>query len=352
MRIVLWLLGAALLVVGAVVALSPIEPVTWKPAPNPGLTGEFEVNDRLAGVERVLEGIGVGPEAVACDPDGRMYTGFNDGRIVVFDDRGDHRVLADTKGRPLGMKVDSAGRLIVADAERGLLSVTPNGDVEVLADSVAGERMRFVDDLDIAADGTIWFSDASTRHGYHDSLLDFLEGRPTGRLLSYDPATGETRVHLDGLFFANGVALGPDGQFVLVNETGTGLIHRLWLAGPKAGERDLFHAGLPGTPDNVTFNGRDTFWVTMPSLRAGLDMMADKPLLRRAVALLPREVRAANSGSYSFVVGLGPDGRVTANLQDSGIGFSNITSAVECGDELYLGSITMPSLARYRLGGP
>ena len=101
-----------------------------------------------------------------------------------------------------------------------LLAVSAQGEIEVLTDSVDGEKMLFVDDLDIAADGTIWFSDASTRHGYAHSMYDFLEGRPTGRLLSYDPASGETRVRLDKLFFANGVALGPDDEYVLVNETG------------------------------------------------------------------------------------------------------------------------------------
>ena len=320
-------------------AAAPIDPAVWKPPPNPGLTGAYAPNKLLAGAQPVVAAIGTGPEAVACSPDGDLYT--------------DDDEIADqlrTGGRPLGMKVASDGTLVVADAVRGLIAVSPAGAVTVLAAEHEGETMRFVDDLDIESGGRIWFSDASRRYGWGETMRDFLDGTPTGRLLSYDPETGRTEMHIDGLFFANGVALGPDDRYVLVNETGTGRIHRLWLKGEKAGARDLFHKGLPGTPDNITYNGKDRFWVAMPSLRATLDFMADKPWLRRMISWIPDHVIHANTDSYSFVVGLDMEGRVIANLQDSERGFADTTSAVECHGALYLGSLTMPSLALFELG--
>ncbi len=348
-----WLLGLIAVIVAGVIFLlvlpAPIDPVSWTPDPNPDLTGPFEPNTQLADVERLLDGVGVGPVDVACAPDGARYTGFEDGRIVRFAADGSHTELAKTGGRPLGMQLDDAGRLIVADAMRGLLAVSAQGEIEVLTDSVGGQTMRFVDDLDIAADGTIWFSDASMRHGYADSMYDFIEGQPTGRLLSYDPASGETRVHLDKLFFANGVALGPDDEYVLINETAAGRIHRLWLKGAKAGQRDLFASGLPGTPDNISFNGKDTFWVAMPMLRAASDALAGYPMVRKLLSHLPMEALGAGVTPYSLVVGLGLDGEVMQNLQDTKAGFHMITSANECDGSLYLGSVLMPALARYPL---
>lgn len=353
-----WLLGLVLcLVVGATGAIilllqrpAPIDPVAWTPDPNPGLTGPFAPNDKLANVERLLEGAGVGPEDIACMDDSTILTGLADGRILWVALDGSYRELANTGGRPLGMEMDTImRRLIVADASRGLLAITPRGEIEVLTDSVDGKKILFADDVDVAADGTIWFSDASNDHGYEESLFAFLEGRPTGRLLSYDPATDETRVRMDGLFFANGVTLGPDDEYVLINETGTGRIHRLWLKGGKAGERDLFASNLPGTPDNITFNGSDTFWVAMPSLRETLDSQAQWPSVRKLISHLPQEVMAQAVAPYAFVVGLGLDGEVKANLQNSGEGFNMITSANECNGSLYLGSVTQPSLARFPL---
>lgn len=351
MRWILRLLVVLAVAIGLVLLLipAPIDAVAWQPDPNPGLVGQFAANDQLVGVPLLLDGVGAGPEDVACGPGGVLYTGLADGRILKFSSKGDPRELANTGGRPLGMQLDAAGRLIVADAERGLLAVSSRGVIEVLTDTVNGSKMLFADDLDIAADGTIWFSDASTRFGYHNTIYSFLEGRPTGRLLSYDPASGKTRVHLEDLFFANGVALGPNDSYVLVNETGAGRIMRLWLTGERAGQHDTFYAGLPGTPDNISFNGRDTFWVAMPSLRAGIDTMADQPLLRNLLSRLPLATLQKVAVPYSFVVGLNLAGEVIHNLQDTAAGFNNITSANECAGALYLGSLTMPAVARYPL---
>jgi sugar lactone lactonase YvrE len=349
-----FVLGLVLVVIALAVALpvifpAPVDPIAWTPDPDPGLTGPFAPNDKLARVERLLDGVGVGPEDIACGPDGSRYTGLSDGRILQFTDDGNYRELANTGGRPLGMQLDNTGRLIVADAQRGLLAVSADGAIEVLTDAVNGEKILFADDLDIAQDGTIWFSDASTRYDYHQNIYNFIEGRPSGRLLSFSPASGETRVHWEGLFFANGVALGPWDSFVLVNETGAGRISRLWLRGPKSGERDVFYSGLPGMPDNLSSNRWDTFWVAMPSLRAGLDEMAGQPVLRKLLSRLPVEMLAAAARPYSFVVALGLDGQVKHNLQDTAAGFNNISSVNECDGNLYLGSLTMPAVGRYLL---
>jgi sugar lactone lactonase YvrE len=194
---------------------------------------------------------GPGPESVAIDPDGRLYTGLQDGRVVRMRADGTGvETFAHTGGRPLGMKFDAGGNLIVADAFRGLLSVSPEGRVTVLADGVNGERMLFPNDIAIAADGVVWFSDASRRFDQHHWMLDFLEGRATGRLLRHDPRTDRVDVVLDRLMFANGVALGPGDEYVLVNETLAARIARYWLKGPRAGQSDIFASALPGYPDN------------------------------------------------------------------------------------------------------
>ena len=156
---------------------------------------------------------------------------------------------------------------------------------------IADELGAKVDDLDIAQDGTIWFSDASQRFGFDETMRDFIEASMTGRLLSYNPATQKTKVEIDGLFFANGVALGPNAGFVLVNETGTGRIHRKWLRGSKRGKTDYFVNALPGSPDNISFNGSDTFWVAIAAKRdPKLDGMAKKTFLRTVLGGLPIEM--------------------------------------------------------------
>lgn len=351
MKIVLKIFGSLLAIVPIlfVIALvrSPIDPAVWTPAPNPGLTGVFAPNQKLANVQLLLENQGKGPEDITQGPDGWFYTGVEDGRILRFSSENQLQEIANTQGRPLGLRFDQAGQLIVADALKGLLSISPDGQMKVLTDSVDGTKMTFVDALDIAADGTIWFSDASQRVGYDGVMHDFLEVRPSGRLLSYSPKTGKTSVHLSELFFANGVALGPDDSFVLINETGTGRIHRLWLKGEKAGSNDLFYDGLPGGPDNISFNGTDLFWVATPMIRsAELEGLADQPMLRKLLGALPQ-------GSLyplpekGMVLALDLEGNVVHNLQSLKGNYSGITSVSQFGDQLYMGSLYMSAVATH-----
>jgi sugar lactone lactonase YvrE len=167
-----------------------IDPVAWDPPEAPELAGPYALNDALARGTRLLEGLGVGPEDVAFDLEGRLYTGFEDGRIVRVElPDGEPEVFADTGGRPLGLVFDAEGHLVVADARKGLLSISPQREIAVLATGVDGEPFGFPDDLDIGPDGTVYFSDAS-RFGYGAHQLAILEHAGDGRLLSYDPADG------------------------------------------------------------------------------------------------------------------------------------------------------------------
>lgn len=340
----LTVVGVVLLVwLGWASLAAPIAPAVWQPPANPGLTGPFSPNSALANAD-TMPMPGLGPEDVACGSDGRLYTGLEDGRIVGFSPGGEVSEIGHTAGRPLGLMLDAQGDLIIADAYRGLLRMGVDGAVETLVDSYGGRPLRFVDDLDIADDGTIYFSDASMRFQYHNNLLDFYEGSMTGRLFSFQPDTGELKLLLAGLFFGNGVALGPDDAYVLVNETGLGRVQRVWLKGPQAGTSDLFIENLPGTPDNINYDGDNTFWIAMPSLRAGVDAVAEQPVLRRLVSVLPKALQEAAATPVSFVVGVTAQGEVTANLQDPGLNYNYITSATPCGDTLWLGSLHMSAV--------
>ncbi|MBT8141321.1 MAG: SMP-30/gluconolactonase/LRE family protein [Gammaproteobacteria bacterium] len=328
---------------------SRVSPVAWEPAPLPGLKGDFAPNEKLRKAKHILKNIGIGPEDITRGSDGFFFTGLEDGRIVRFKPDGIYEEFVNTGGRPLGMHFDRVGNLIVADADKGLLSISPNKTITVLTDSVAGEKMIFVDDLDIASDGTIWFSDASTIFNFQTTFYNFIEGSHTGRLLSYSPATQKTTVHMDNLFFANGVALSANEEFVLVNETGTGRIHRLWLKGNKKGTKDQFHPGLAGNPDNISFNGKDTFWVALPAVRMKInDAMADKPFVRTILAGLPLSWIQADT-HYGFIVGLDMQGNVTHNFQDPDGKCSSITSVNQFGNTLYLGSLNMQAACTLEL---
>jgi len=327
---------------------SDIEPVVVAPDANPGFTGKFAVNNRFSAANYIANGISHGPEAIVVGPNGDLYTGSENGQISRVDaSTGEFTLYANTGGRPLGMKFDSDRNLVVADANKGLIKITSTGEITTL---VGPDKLTFADDLDIAADGTIWLSDASAVYGYDKTLLTFIEGIPSGRLLSYTPSTGELKTHIDDLLFANGVALGPREEYVLVNESGTARIHRLWLKGDKQGELDLFVSELPAGVDNITFNGSDRFWVALPSPR--FDDLAASPNIRKILGGLPHKLWLPKN-RFGFVLSFDLHGNVVDNIQfdpsQGPVEFSDVTSVVEHDGKLFIGSLVESKIAIYDL---
>ena len=114
-------------------------------------------------IQQIAVGNVNGPEAIAFDDNGLMYTANEDGRIIVLNSDGSNpQDFTQTGGRPLGLKFDSNGNLIVADAFQGLLSIDTAGQISVLTTGYGGLPFMLTDDLDIGSDGTIYFSDASS----------------------------------------------------------------------------------------------------------------------------------------------------------------------------------------------
>lgn len=345
-KILLVVAGIAIAIL-ALAVISPVDSSAWNPPEVPPLTGVLAVNDRLTGAELLGLGKIAGPEDVDVDAEGRVYGGLADGRIVRLLADGSVEDFANTGGRPLGMEFDSGGRLIVADAWKGLLSISSGGQVTVLTSEAGGVPFAFTDDVDIARNGTIYFTDASSKWHQPDYELDLLESKPYGRLLAYDPNTRSTTVLLDGLYFANGVALSSAEDFVLVNETWRYRVIRYWLAGPRAGQHDVFIDNLPGFPDGISGNRNGVFWLALPSPRkADLDFIHRFPLIKEIVAGLPQFLRP-KAVRYGLVMALDENGHVLASLHDSrGEHLREITSVEQAGDYIYFGSLSNDRIGR------
>lgn len=348
---------AILVLLGAVLAWLlfwpvPIEPRAWTAPVAPRLEGPYAPNDALAKVEWLGKGQVPGPEATAVDAAGRVYTGVADGRILRLDEaRGGFEEVARTGGRPLGLAFGPDGTLYVCDAEKGLLALAPGAkEPRTLATGHGGVPFRLADDVDVGADGTVYFTDASSRFGVTQTREDILEHGGAGRLLAWHPATGTTELLLSGVQFANGVAVAGDGASVLMNEMGSYRIVRYWLQGPRQGTSEVFFDNLPGLPDNLTFSrSRGIFWVALFSPRVpALDSLAPHPFLRQVVFRLPMWLQP-QPARHAFALGIDPQGRVAFNLQHAAPdAFAPVTSVREHGGWLWLGSLSREALGRVR----
>lgn len=324
-------------------AAPEVDSVAYHPAKAQEMSGVLAPNMRLKDAQLLGLGQLVGAEDVDVDAAGRIYGATADGKIVRIEMKdGKERIeeFADTGGRPLGLHFDAQGNLIVCDAFKGLLSINPEGEITTLLTEVEGQPLVFTDDVDIGSDGSIYFTDASTKFNQHDYMLDLIEARAHGRLIVYKPDTGEAKVLLDGLYFANGVALSQNENFVLVNETYRYRVRRYWLTGEQAGSDDIFMDRLPGFPDGISSNERGEFWLALYTVRNELmDAIHPYPSIKNLMASLPRSLWPKPE-PYGFVIKLNEAGAIVDSLQDpDGQHLYAVTSVQEHQGKLYFGSL-------------
>jgi sugar lactone lactonase YvrE len=278
---------------------------------------------------------------------GAVFTGTADGAIWrVSPDGAQVDRVADTAGRPLGIELDLDARLLVCDAQRGLLRVDPtSGSVETVADRVAGAPFVFCNNAAVAADGTVWFSDSSRTYGIDNWRGDIAMATCSGRLLRRDP-DGAISTVLDGLDFANGVALAADESYVAVAESGACTVVRHWLTGDRAGTRDYLVPELPGYPDNIARGSDGLIWVTIASPQVALAtrIRTGPRWLRRVAAatptrLQPQPVRSLRVQAYDDT------GAVVHDLDLPTDVYSFVTGVREHDGRVWLGSLQQPAIA-------
>ena len=297
---------------------------------------------------RVIAVPGRGAEDVVVGPDGSVYTGTEDGVVHRIDPvSGQVSTVVDTGGRPLGIELLGTHKLLICDADRGLLAVDlTTGDIETLVDD-----MKFCNNAAVAADGTIYFSDSSAIHPLAEWRAEVVEVTRTGRLRKRDISGKVVTVEKD-LAFANGVALAQDESFVAVAETAARTIVRHWLTGPRAGSRDFLAEDLPGYPDNMARGSDGLIWVALASPRDGLvERIQRGPLwMRRGVtripeALQPSPKRTVRVQAYDNLGGLVHD------LAGDSQKFHMVTGVREHDGDVWMGSLHEPAVAVLKSSG-
>lgn len=155
-------------------------------------------------------------------------------------------VRADAN-RPNGMALGACGELIVCeqgtfDAPARIAKVDPrSGEAETITDACGGVPLNSPNDVVVARDGTLFFTDPSYGH------LQGFRPRPQAPDAVYRVANGVTERIATGFDKPNGIALSPDERTLYVSDNGAP--HHLLAIGD--GERRVVHVGTPEHPDGV-----------------------------------------------------------------------------------------------------
>jgi len=325
----------------------------------------YAVNDKLGNIELIGLGQVESPEDVILDADDHLYCGTRHGDIMKFHapDYTRMEVYAHIGGQPLGMAFDATGDLYGCVGGMGLYRVgRANRAVEKGTDETNrswntvndDSRPRLADDLDIAPDGRIFFSEATIRYEMGEWPIDSLEARGNGRIICYDPRTDKTQTVLKNLVFPNGICMAGDGQSLLFAESWACRISRYWFDGPDKGKVQVVIPDLPGYPDNINRASDGHFWIALMGMRGpSFDLAMRWPgFRRRMVKRLGQDEWISPNINVGCVIKCDLNGTVLESYWDKGgENHPMITSMREHRGYLYLGGISNNRIGRLRLEG-
>ena len=317
-----------------------VSPVAYKPKDDAGLTGNLAPDGTLDAAEIISLPDGrVGPEDIAPREDGQFYTADNAGALYLFDGQVLQHI-AELGGRPLGLDVGPDGALYIADSFRGILRWTTDGLAELVTE-VEGAPLIYANQLDVGRDGAVYFSNSSDRFDPETmggtkptSVMAIWEQTSDGYVARRDPDGTVTKI-AEEFVYANGVALSPEEDFLLIAETGRARVHKLWLSGDKAGTREILMDNLPGYPDNIEPMGDDTYWMAFASPRVPAEALMPYPFLRKVIWRLGPWVRPAPI-EHGVLVHFDGEGEVLRVLQNPSGSLGITTGGRVVGDTLYI----------------
>jgi ribose transport system permease protein len=324
----------------------------------------YALNNKLRDVQLIGLGRIEAPEDVILDRHDNLYAGSRHGDIIRFlaPDYERMEVFAHIGGQPLGLAFDRDDNLHVCIGGMGLYRVTPDRKVELVTDETNrsyssindDSRLRLADDLDIADDGRIFFSEATVRYEMHEWPVDGLEARGNGRIVCYDPRDGSTRTVLRDLKFPNGICVAGDRQSILFAETWGCCVKRWWFDGPRKGELQTVIGNLPGYPDNINLASDGHYWLAVVGMRCpAYDLAMRMPGFRKRMALrVPVDEWLFPNINTGCVLKFSETGEILETFWDlGGQNHPMITSMREHRGHLYLGGISNNRIGRYKLEG-
>ncbi|WP_372507847.1 SMP-30/gluconolactonase/LRE family protein [Mycolicibacterium crocinum] len=319
----------------------PVDPVRWQPPPQRELPPP-DLNSSL----RVIGIPGHAPEDVVIDADGTVWTGTDNGAIVRIRSGQAPDVVANTGGRPLGLAVARDGRLLICDSHRGLLRLDPaSGVFETLVSEVAGRPLTFCSNVVESSDGTMYFTESTSRFHYEYYKGAVLEARASGSLFRRD-VNGTVTTLATGLRFANGVALTADESALVVAETTGCRVSMYPLTGSGVGEPVPLIEHLPGYPDNISTAPDGRIWIALVSERNAFGewLMPRAPLVRRLMWKLPYAWMPSPK-PLVWAIAIDLDGRLRAQVRTVDPRFGLATGLVEHDGTLWLGCIGSSAVA-------
>jgi gluconolactonase len=201
-----------------------------------------------------------------------VWSDIPNDRMLRWDETtGSVGVFRSPAGYTNGHTVDREGRLV--SCEHGARRVTRtehDGSITVIADRFDGKRLNSPNDVVVASDGAVWFTDPT--YGIDSDYEGYRAESEIGASNVYrvDPQTGACEVAADDFVRPNGLAFSPDERKLYVSDTGMthvadGPRHiRVFDVGPSRALRggEVFATCTAGMFDGFRFDEEGRLWTS------------------------------------------------------------------------------------------
>ena len=224
-----------------------------------------------AGVERIAAGFRWA--------EGPVY--FRDGGYLLWSDIPNHRIMRwleedghvsifrANSNYSNGNTRDREGRLVTCEHDTHRVTRTElDGTITVLMDNYEGKKLNAPNDLVVASDGTVWFTDPGYGiDGEYEGHKDAFD-LPCN-VYRLDPDSGKATVVADDFARPNGLAFSPNEDRLYIVDTGIthgGPSHiRVFdVAGGKLKKGRVFAGDFgPGSTDGLRVDTSGNIWCSM-----------------------------------------------------------------------------------------
>ncbi|KAK2155271.1 hypothetical protein LSH36_244g02026 [Paralvinella palmiformis] len=345
-----------------------IDPKPFRFRSPPAFEGPLATNYDLTKASKLHTDLAIsGPEALAFHG-GYIYTGTADGKVIRIKDgivelvarlglSCDEGEINEAKcGRPLGLRIDHSGNLLVADSYLGLFRINlTNGTVDHLITpnrAIDGHKLMLINDVVVTGTGMIYVTDSSAKWRRAEYHMLGLELNPDGRIIEFNPITRETTAVCTGIS-PNGIEISEEGDCVIFSDTLFARLLKCYVKGEKRGQVEIFIDNLPGFPDNIRRSASGSYWIGLIEIRRqngpvlDIELYAPYPQIRqlRYKWQLFKSVFRSNTHtitldkSYGLVVEVDANGNYRRSLHDPTGNIAGISHAEEHEGKLFMASL-------------
>jgi gluconolactonase len=204
--------------------------------------------------------------------EGPVY--FPAGRYLVWSDIPNDRMLRwdettattgvfrQPAGYSNGNTRDAQGRLLTCEhANRRITRTEHDGSITVIAERYQGKRLNSPNDLVLADDGAVWFTDSS--YGIDSDYEGIRAETEIGACHVYrvDPSSGECRIVANDFVRPTGIGFAPDGTRLYIGDSRANHIRVFDVKDKALAGGEVFATNTVGSFDGFRLDTAGRVWI-------------------------------------------------------------------------------------------